>query len=247
MSQEQFERFQKSIRNDALAPYRQHLERRRADLMGKRAFDVFAALLCLAVLSPIFIAASLAVGLGSKGPVFYRQLRVGRGCRPFYVLKFRTMRVGADRSGEITVGSGDERITRVGRLLRATNLDELPQFLQVLCGEMSIVGVRPEVPHYVDHYSTEDFATLLMSPGLTSPVAIRYRHENDMLAGAEDPERLYIERILPDKMAINREYVQDFSFRGDMHILGATFRCLFEKDDAVDSYREDECGKNTPE
>jgi lipopolysaccharide/colanic/teichoic acid biosynthesis glycosyltransferase len=238
MSQEQFAKFQKSTQSDATAPYRRHLGEKRADLAFKRAFDIFSALLCIIVLSPIFLAAALAVGLGSKGPVFYRQLRVGRGGGPLYVLKFRTMRVGADKSGEITVGSGDERITGVGRLLRATNLDELPQFFQVLCGQMSIVGARPEVPHYVEYYSDEDFATLLMSPGLTSPVAIRYRHENDMLTGAEDPEKLYVERILPDKMALNREYVREFSFRGDMRILGATFRCLFEKDDAVDSYRE---------
>ena len=159
--------------------------------------------------------------------MFYRQRRVGRDCRALYVLKFRTMVVDADKSGEITVGSDDRRITGVGRLLRATNFDEFPQFFQVLAGSMSIVGVRPEVPHYVECYTPQDFATLLMKPGLTSPVAIAYRHENDMLSGSDDPERLYIEKILPDKMAINREYVAQFSFLNDMKIIGRTLRCLF--------------------
>jgi lipopolysaccharide/colanic/teichoic acid biosynthesis glycosyltransferase len=115
-------------------------------------------------------------------------------------------------------------------VLRAANFDEFPQFLQVLGGRMSMIGVRPEVPHYVEHYTSEDFATLLMRPGMTSPVAIKYRHENDMLANAPDPERMYIEEILPAKMALNRAYVAEFSFWGDMRILGRTFLCLFEKD-----------------
>jgi lipopolysaccharide/colanic/teichoic acid biosynthesis glycosyltransferase len=232
MSQKLFEKFQQSMRGEALRPYREHLSQRRAGLAAKRAFDLFAALLCITVLSPFFIISVLLVKT-TKGPVFYRQLRVGKDCRPLNVLKFRTMVVGADKSGEITVGSDDSRITGVGKLLRATNFDEFPQFFQVFAGSMSIVGVRPEVPHYVNFYTPEDYATLLMKPGLTSPVAIAYRHENDLLAGSDDPERKYIEEILPAKMAINRAYIAQFSFLNDMKIIGRTSRILFEKDEML--------------
>jgi lipopolysaccharide/colanic/teichoic acid biosynthesis glycosyltransferase len=243
----QFEAFRRALSSPEVAPYAQALARRRGSLAAKRVFDIFASGLCIAVLSPVFAVSAAAVGLGSKGPVFYRQLRVGRGGEPYYVLKFRTMRVGADKSGEITVGSRDGRITRVGRLLRATNLDEMPQFLQVFSGRMSIVGVRPEVPHYVAMYSPEDFATLLMRPGLTSPVALSYRHENDMLTGAADPEKFYTGVILPAKMELNRKYVREFSFGNDMRILGATFRCLFEKDETLEKMKSaaSQAGENT--
>lgn len=233
MLQEQFGRFQQSMQNEALAPYRSHLKKMLPGRVAKRVFDIVAALVCVVVPSPLYLIAAAAIKLGSKGPVFYRQLRVGRDCKPFYVLKFRTMRVDADKSGEITVGSRDARITPVGRVLRATNFDEFPQFFQVLTGAMSIIGIRPEVPHYVDYYTPEDYATLLMAPGMTSPVAIKYRHENDMLAGASDPERTYIEEILPAKMALNRAYVLEFSFLNDIRILGRTFLCLFQKDEAI--------------
>jgi lipopolysaccharide/colanic/teichoic acid biosynthesis glycosyltransferase len=233
MSQTQFEKFQKSMQNEALRPYREHLYKRRAGLFAKRAFDIFASLLCIAVTSPLFLISMILVKT-TKGPVFYRQLRVGRDGRELYVAKFRTMVVGADKSGEITVGSDDSRITGIGRILRATNYDEAPQLFQVLAGSMSIIGIRPEVPHYVEHYTPEDFATLLLKPGLTSPVAIKYRHESELLAGREDPERFYLEKILPEKMAINRDYIANFSFINDMRIIGQTFRCLFQKDEMLE-------------
>lgn len=230
MLQEPFKRYARAMQNEVLTPYKEHLNRHRASLAAKRVMDMVAALICLLLPLPLYLAAAAAIKLTSPGPVFYRQLRVGRMGKPFWVLKFRTMCAGADQSGEITVGSGDARITGVGKLLRAANFDEFPQFWQVLTGEMSIIGVRPEVPHYVDCYTPEDFATLLMRPGMTSPVAIAYRHENDLLAGAADPETCYIQEILPAKMAINRQYIRDFSFGNDGRILGRTFRCLFEKD-----------------
>lgn len=232
--QEPFEKYARAMQEAVLAPYKEHLARHRVGLAAKRTLDILAAALCLLLPLPLYLAVAAAIKLTSPGPVFYRQLRVGRMGKPFYVLKFRTMRTGADKSGEITVGSGDMRITRVGRLLRAANFDEFPQFWQVLTGEMSIIGVRPEVPHYVEHYKPEDFATLLMRPGMTSPVAIAYRHENDLLAGASDPETCYIQEILPAKMAINRRYVRTFSFGNDWRILGRTFRCLFEKDELLE-------------
>lgn len=233
MLQTQFEKFQKNMQNEAIRPFREHLNLHKAGLAAKRAFDIFAALLCIIVLSPFFLISVLLIKT-TRGPVFYKQLRVGQNANELYVLKLRTMVVGADKHGEITVGSDDKRITGVGKILRATNFDEFPQFFQVLAGSMSIVGVRPEVPHYVDCYTSEDYATLLMKPGLTSPVAISYRHENDLLAGSEDPERQYVEEILPAKMAINRAYVAEFSFLNDMRIIGRTFKCLFEKDDLLE-------------
>lgn len=240
MSRTQFAQFQQNMRNKALDPYRLHLLEHRAGLFGKRVFDIAASLICIAVLSPLF-AVSVILVKTTRGPVFYRQLRVGKNGRELYVLKLRTMVVGADKSGEITVGSSDMRITRAGKILRATNFDEFPQFFQVLSGSMSIVGVRPEVPHYVELYAPEDYATLLMKPGLTSPVAIAYRHENDMLSGCADPERMYIKRILPAKMKINREYVARFSLINDFRIIGGTFKCIFQKDETLEHYRHENC------
>ncbi|CDZ23848.1 sugar transferase [[Clostridium] cellulosi] len=232
MSQTQFVKFRQNMLDKSLDPYREHLKNHAAGLVAKRVFDIFASLLCIIVMFPFFLIA-VAMVKTTKGPVFYRQLRVGKDCRELYVLKLRTMVVGADKSGEITVGSTDSRITRVGRILRATNFDEFPQLFQVLAGSMSIVGVRPEVPHYVELYTPEDYATLLMKPGLTSPVAIAYRHENDMLAGCDDPERKYVEEILPAKMKLNRQYVQEFSFLNDLKIIGRSFKCIFEKDEML--------------
>jgi lipopolysaccharide/colanic/teichoic acid biosynthesis glycosyltransferase len=225
MSQTQFVKFQQSMRGEVLCEYREHLKKRRAGLAAKRAFDIFCSLLLIVVFSPCFLISALLVK-ASKGPVFYRQLRVGRDCRELYIYKFRTMVVGADKNGELTVG-GDERVTRVGRILRTTNFDEAPQLFSVLAGAMSIVGVRPEVPRYVEYYTPEDYATLLLKPGLTSPVALAYSHEGELLSGCDDPERKYINEILPAKMAINRAYIADFSFLNDMKIIGRTFRYFF--------------------
>lgn len=233
MSQTQFDTFRRNMQNEALAPFRAHLRERRVGLACKRVFDIGLSFLAIVLLSPLSILSALSVKLSSKGPVFYRQLRVALNGEPFYVLKFRTMTVGADKSGELTVGSGDARITGVGKVLRATNFDEFPQMFQVFSGKMSIVGVRPEVPRYVAFYTPADYATLLMKPGLTSPVAILYRHENDILAKTDDPERAYIEQILPAKMKINRDYVANFSFLNDLAIIGRTVKCIFEKDEAL--------------
>jgi lipopolysaccharide/colanic/teichoic acid biosynthesis glycosyltransferase len=233
MLQTQFVKFQQNMQNKALTSYRKHLAKHRVGLAAKRAFDIFSAVLCIIVLSPFFLISVLLIKT-TKGPVFYRQLRVGHEGSELNVLKLRTMVVGADKRGEITVGSDDARITGVGKVLRATNFDEFPQFFHVLAGSMSIIGVRPEVPHYVDYYTPEDYATLLLKPGLTSPVAIAYRHESELLSGSADPEKKYIEEILPAKMAINRAYVAQFSFLNDLRIIGATFKCFFQKDELLE-------------
>lgn len=225
MLQTQFGRFQQGIRCDVVRPYRDHLSKRRADLAAKRLFDIAVSLMLIVVTSPIFLLCAILVKT-TRGPVFYKQLRVGRNCSKLYIYKFRTMVVGADKSGEITVG-GDDRVTGIGKILRATNFDEAPQLFSVLAGTMSIVGVRPEVPHYVEYYTPEDFATLLLKPGLTSPVALAYSHESELLSGCPDPERKYIDEILPAKMALNRAYVANFSFISDMKIIGRTFKYFF--------------------
>lgn len=232
MSQTQFGKYQKKIQNDEVKPYIEHLKKHKISLALKRGFDLFASTICIVVLSPFFLISVLLIKT-SKGPVFYKQLRVGKNAKELYVLKLRTMVVNADKSGEITVGEDDMRITPVGKVLRAVNFDEFPQFLQVFAGSMSIMGVRPEVPHYVDYYTNEDFATLLMKPGLTSPVAIKYRHENALLKDSPDPEKQYIEEILPSKMKLNCDYVKNFSFFNDLKILGRTFLIPFQKDELL--------------
>lgn len=226
--------FSARVESEAVAPYRRRLERRRADLVLKRCFDIFAAVVCILLLIPLYLVTAAAIRLTSKGPVLFLQKRVGYRGRFFRIFKFRTMTAGTDVKGELTVGNDDPRITPLGRFLRVSRIDEFPQFVNVLRGDMSIIGVRPEVPHYAAYFTDEDFATLLLRPGMTSPASIRYRHENELLRRAADPEKEYLEKILPEKMAVNRAYVRDFSFREDLRILGRTFRCIFEKDPALE-------------
>lgn len=185
----------------------------------KRAFDLLASGLGLIVLSPVLLVAALAVRLDSRGPVFFLQQRVGRNFRPFWIYKFRTMVPDApERGAQITAGA-DPRITRVGRWLRKTKVDEIPQLVNVLVGDMSLVGPRPEVPRYVEMFH-DDFAPVLMvRPGLTDPASIKYRDESALLAASADPEREYVEHILPDKLALARAYIARASFAGDLAVL----------------------------
>jgi lipopolysaccharide/colanic/teichoic acid biosynthesis glycosyltransferase len=190
--------------------------------MAKRAFDLFWSALGLAVISPLLVLAACAVKAQDGGPVFFRQLRVGRGGRPFRIWKFRTMVQDAERLGRaITVGQ-DPRITRVGRFLRDTKLDELPQLLNVLAGEMSLVGPRPEVPRYVELYSGEQRAILALRPGITDLASIKYRNESDLLAGAENPDETYIQVLLPDKIRINLAYAARAGVWSDFLVILAT-------------------------
>jgi lipopolysaccharide/colanic/teichoic acid biosynthesis glycosyltransferase len=186
---------------------------------AKRALDVLASCAGLIVASPILLAAALAVKLDSRGPVLFAQQRVGRNFRPFRIYKFRTMVVDAEkRGGQITFGA-DPRITRVGRVLRKTKLDELPQLLNVLLGDMSLVGPRPEVPRYVEMFRDDYALVLSMRPGLTDPASVKYRDEAEQLATSDDPEREYAERILPDKIALARQYIAQATFWGDIGLL----------------------------
>lgn len=190
--------------------------------MAKRAFDLFWALLGLALLSPVLLAVAAAVKLEDGGPVFFRQVRVGQGGRLFRIWKFRTMGVDAERRGAaITVGE-DPRITKVGRRLRDLKLDELPQLLNVAAGEMSLVGPRPEVPKYVDHYTEAQRAILDLRPGITDLASIKYRRESELLARAEDPEATYLREIVPDKIRINLAYAAQAGLWSDFRVILAT-------------------------
>ncbi|MBO4739000.1 MAG: sugar transferase [Bacteroidales bacterium] len=188
----------------------------------KRFFDILFSLIGLLLLSPILLIIAILIKTTSKGRIFYRQIRVGKDNKDFFLLKFRTMRENADKNGLLTVGNHDNRITKIGYYLRKTKADELPQLLNVLKGEMSIVGPRPEVRKYVDYYTEEQRKVLLVRPGLTDIASIAYINENEILAQAENPEQTYIEQIMQEKLKLNFEYIAHISLRYDVHIVCKT-------------------------
>ena len=190
----------------------------------KRLFDVVCSFFGLLVLSPLFVFLSLWVGLGSKGGVFYKQKRVGRFNKDFTLYKFRSMRVGADKKGLLTIGGKDSRVTKAGFFIRKYKLDELPQLLNVLKGDMSFVGPRPEVRKYVDMYTERQLKVLDVRPGITDLASIKYRNENDLLATADNPEQYYIDFVMQDKLALNLQYIEKRSFFGDIKLI---FRTIF--------------------
>ncbi|MET0517348.1 MAG: sugar transferase [Burkholderiaceae bacterium] len=196
--------------------------------MAKRLFDLLMALLGLLLLAPLLLALALWIKLDSRGPVLFRQQRVGRFGRPFLIHKFRTMAVDAPARGpQITIGA-DPRITGAGRFLRRTKLDELPQLWDVLRGAMSLVGPRPEVPRYVALYPQEQRRLLLsVRPGITDLASLQYRDESEQLARSADPERTYVDVVMPAKLALSTRYVQEASFAGDLRLIVATLATLF--------------------
>lgn len=198
------------------------LAQRRAQLALKRLMDIAVSGCALAVLWPVLLLIALAIKIDDPGPVFYRQVRVGRNGKTFRIFKFRTMVVDADKKGlSITVGR-DSRITRMGAFLRKTKLDELAQLINVFVGEMSFVGPRPEVPRYVDLYTPYQRQVLLVRPGITDYASIAYRNENDLLAGCDDPEKMYIEKIMPDKIELNMKYLREISPIADIRLILST-------------------------
>jgi len=191
--------------------------------MVKRAFDIVAAALALAVLSPVLLLAALGVWLSDRGPIFYRARRIGRGGVPFIMHKFRTMRVEQGPSRSVITGPGDRRVFFLGGLLRLLKIDELPQFWDVLRGELSLVGPRPEDPRIVhDHYAPEHHETLRIRPGLTSPGALYGYTLGDRLLDDEDPESSYLKNVLPTKLALEAIYVREANFWYDLRILFRT-------------------------
>lgn len=194
--------------------------------MLKRTFDIIFSFLGLLLLTPFIIIISIIIKAGSTGPAFYIQSRVGRNNKDFGLYKFRSMKKESDRSGLLTVGDRDPRITGAGYYLRKYKLDEIPQLLNVFKGDMSFVGPRPEVRKYVDLYSEEQMKVLKVRPGITDPASIKYRNENELLADAENPEKYYVNEIMPDKIRINLEYLNDRSFFSDVKIILKTLKAL---------------------
>lgn len=197
----------------------------RASRWIKRSFDFLLALTGLLLLAPVFVLVAIGIRLSSPGPVFYCPVRVGQHGRTIRVYKFRTMRRDADRTGPGITRAGDERITRLGRWLRSSKLDEFPQLLNVLKGDMSLVGPRPEDPRYVAHYTPEERIVLVVRPGMTSLASIRYRNEESLLQG-NAWEQIYIEQVMPDKLRVDRRYVERWSLTLDLQILFYTFFVL---------------------
>lgn len=194
----------------------------------KRFLDFSASLLVLVLFIPLWLLIALAIVVESRGGVFYKQLRVGKDNKDFYLYKFRTMKVGADRQGLLTVGARDNRITRVGYFLRKTKMDEFPQLINILKGEMSIVGPRPEVRKYVDLYSEEQLKVLTVRPGLTDYASIQYVNENEILAQSDNPEQTYIQEVMPAKLKLNLQYIENLSVKEDVKLIFKTFAAILK-------------------
>jgi lipopolysaccharide/colanic/teichoic acid biosynthesis glycosyltransferase len=195
--------------------------------MLKRLFDILCSFLGLLILLPFFLVLCILISIDSQGGVFYRQSRVGKNDRDFKLYKFRTMFADSDRKGLLTVGGRDPRITRVGYFLRKHKLDELPQLLNVLLGDMSIVGPRPEVRKYVEMYSADQKKVLNVRPGITDYASLEYFSENDLLAASADPERTYISEIMPAKLRLNEKYIREAGLKTDLRIIFRTVKRIF--------------------
>lgn len=192
----------------------------------KRIFDIIASAFGLILLSPLFLILAIWIKCDSKGPVFYRQVRVGKNNKDFRIFKFRSMRVGSDKGSLVTIGGRDPRVTRSGYFIRKFKLDEFPQLINVFVGDMSLVGPRPEVRHYVDYWTPEQMHVLDVRPGITDPASIKFRNENELLEQAEDPEKYYIEVVMQEKLKLYLEYVQNHSFWGDIKLIFQTFKVI---------------------
>ena len=192
----------------------------------KRLFDILLSGIGLLIISPLFLIVAIWIKLDSPGPIFYRQVRVGRYNKDFRIFKFRSMRIGSDKGSLVTIGGRDPRITRSGYFIRKFKIDELPQLINVLVGDMSLVGPRPEVRHYVNYWTEEQMHVLDVRPGITDPASIKFRNENELLAQAEDPEKYYIEVIMQDKIKLYLEYVANHNLWYDIKLIFQTFRVI---------------------
>ena len=217
------------MQKEELQDYVQLLNRQKVSLFFKRIFDIVVSLLILIILSPIFLILAIAIKLDSKGPVFYRQVRVGQYGEDFKIFKFRSMVQDADKKGLALTTEGDARITKVGKLIRKCRLDEFSQVLNVLEGTMSLVGPRPEVRKYVDAYEPEYLATLLVRPGVTATASIAFKDEDELLNSGGDPEEIYIHQVLPEKMRYNLEYLHHISVWQDIKIMFQTVFAVLKR------------------
>ncbi|HJB01119.1 MAG TPA: sugar transferase [Candidatus Mediterraneibacter merdavium] len=219
----EWERLPKRMRNESVRPYYDRLRVRKKDLAAKRAMDVAAGAVLTVILSPVMLILAAAIKIDSRGPVFFRQERITQYGRSYRIFKFRTMVADADKKGPAVTTCGDSRITRMGRLLRKCRLDELPQLFNVLAGDMSFVGTRPEVKKYVEAYTEEMWATLLLPAGITSRTSIAYKDEDEVmekyLKEGDTVDEVYIRHVLPEKMRYNLEYLKNFSIAGDIKVM----------------------------
>ena len=196
-------------------------------LSGKRLFDVGMATIGLAVLSPLFLLVTVAIKLSSRGPIFYRQERVGKNGQSFLIMKFRTMVRDADKVGPGVTAQGDPRVTKLGSWLRLFKIDELPQLWNVLKGDMSFVGPRPEIPHYVAIYTESQRRVLTVRPGITDTATLAYRREEDLIARHPNPEKYYRDVVLPHKLELNMQYIYRISFGYDLFLIFRTIQSIF--------------------
>ena len=211
------------IKNEKTRIYYNKLEKRKVSLLIKRFFDIIFSIVLLLLLLPFFVILAIAIKIDSKGPIFYRQERVTQYNRNFKIFKFRTMIQNADKIGSLITINNDQRITKVGKVIRKYRLDEIPQLINILIGDMSFVGTRPEVRKYVDNYNDEMKATLLMPAGVTSEASIKYKNEDKVMSTYilknEEIDQIYIKTVLPQKMKYNLEYINNFNFGRDIIIL----------------------------
>lgn len=229
------------MQTEEVRKYYDILQKKKGSLILKRGFDITVASVMLAALAPAFLALGIAIKLDSRGPVFYRQERVTQWNERFRIFKFRSMVQNADKKGTLVTVKGDSRITRMGKIIRKCRLDEVSQLIDVLRGTMTFVGTRPEVPKYVEHYTPEMMATLLLPAGVTSLASIYYKDESELLDAAEDADKVYVEEVLPAKMYYNLKAIEEFGFFGDIKIMIMTVLAVLGvdfKDEGADQAAE---------
>ena len=229
MMLKKWEKLPPEMQTEEVKVYYDILKKKRVGLFFKRVFDIVVSLLMLILLSPVFLILAIAIKIDSRGPVFYRQVRVTQYNKKFRIFKFRSMVQNADKGSQVTV-SGDARITRVGKFVRKCRLDEISQLIDVLRGKMTFVGTRPEALKYVEAYTPEMMATLLLPAGITSLASIYYKDEAELLDAAEDTDKVYVEDVLPAKMYYNLKAIETFSFWGDIKVMFMTVFAVLGKE-----------------
>ncbi|MGI6713431.1 MAG: sugar transferase [Bacillota bacterium] len=220
-----------NMKNESVRMYYEILEKKRTSFIMKRLFDFFVAIITLVILLPLFLLISIAIKIDSKGPVMFKQVRVTQYGKQFKIFKFRTMVNNAEKIGSQVTTKNDGRVTRVGRLLRKFRLDEIPQLLNIITGDMTFVGTRPEVLKYVEKYSEEMMATLLLPAGVTSEASIQYKDEKLLLADADNVEEIYVSKVLPEKMRYNLRSIASLSFFGDIKTMVRTLITVIKNND----------------
>lgn len=233
-----WEKLPENMQTDEVRKYYDILKKKKVSLFFKRMFDIVVSLILLILLSPVFLILAIAIKIDSKGPVFYRQKRITQYGKEFRIFKFRSMVQNADKGSLVTV-QGDARVTRVGKVVRKCRLDEISQLIDVLRGKMTFVGTRPEVQKYVDQYTPEMMATLLLPAGVTSLASIYYKDEAELLDAAEDTDKVYVEDVLPAKMKYNLVAIEKFGFWSDIKVMFMTVFAVLGKE-----YKGEEASEN---